>query len=171
MRTLPTPSGEADELREGLARAPSIGLRFAAFGIAYAYRSERNIRIQAFFALLAGVFACLLPLGPHAIGLVALTSGAVLSAELLNTALEAAVDLASPSLHPLARIAKDAAAGAVLVLSLVSLLVGALLFLPPLLRLEFRPGGWAWASGLLGLGFTLHILLRRFPLAFDPARD
>ncbi len=70
------------------------------------------------------------PLAP-----VALACGLVLGLELLNTALEALVDLASPEVHPLAKIAKDTAAAAVLLASLSALVVGAVTFGPPLLRL------------------------------------
>jgi diacylglycerol kinase (ATP) len=56
----------------------------------------------------------------------------VLSLEMMNCALEAAVDLASPELHPLAKYAKDAAAGAVLVAALTSVVVGVWLLGPPL---------------------------------------
>ena len=55
-----------------------------------------------------------------------------LALELVNTALEAVVDLASPGLHPLAKVAKDAAAGAVLIASAGALVVGLVLLLPPL---------------------------------------
>ena len=57
----------------------------------------------------------------------------VLSAELLNTAIEKAVDLSMPEQHPLARIAKDAAAGAVLVAAIGAALIGLLVLGPPLL--------------------------------------
>ena len=58
----------------------------------------------------------------------------VLSLELMNGALEAAVDLASPELHPLAKFAKDAAAGAVLLAALISVVVGLWVLGPPLWR-------------------------------------
>ncbi|SDE72824.1 Diacylglycerol kinase [Thermus arciformis] len=61
-----------------------------------------------------------------------LVAALVLSLELLNTALEALTDLASPVYHPLAKRAKDTAAAAVLVASLLALLLGLYLFLPPL---------------------------------------
>jgi diacylglycerol kinase (ATP) len=70
------------------------------------------------------------PLAP-----ILLACALVLSVELLNTALEAAVDLVSPEWHPLARAAKDAAAGAVLAASLGALLTGLAVLGPPLLRL------------------------------------
>jgi len=59
----------------------------------------------------------------------------VIAAELLNAAIEAVVDLASPNIHPLAKQAKDAAAGAVLVLATGALAIGLLVFIPAALRL------------------------------------
>ena len=62
-----------------------------------------------------------------------LTIGFVLVLEALNTALEALVDLASPEYHPLAKIAKDVAAAAVLIAAITAVLVGLVLLLPRLL--------------------------------------
>lgn len=67
---------------------------------------------------------------------ITLTSGAVLSMELLNTALESVVDLlVQQNYHELAKIAKDCAAGAVLVSAFVALMVAVFILLPPLLAL------------------------------------
>ncbi|WP_339175686.1 diacylglycerol kinase family protein [Solibacillus sp. FSL R5-0691] len=54
----------------------------------------------------------------------------VIGAEMINTAIERVVDLASPEIHPLAKQAKDVAAGAVLVFALASVIIGLLIFLP-----------------------------------------
>jgi len=62
-----------------------------------------------------------------------LTIASVLSLEAVNTAVESAVDLASPDLHPTAKRAKDLAAGAVLIAVLASVCVGLVLFVPKLL--------------------------------------
>jgi diacylglycerol kinase (ATP) len=62
----------------------------------------------------------------------------VIALELLNTVVEAAVDLASPQFHPKAKVAKDVAAGAVLVSAVGATLVGAVIFLPRLLALAPR---------------------------------
>ena len=59
-----------------------------------------------------------------------LCTGGVISLELVNTALEKLTDLASPGLHPLAGAAKDLAAAAVLVFSIASAIIGALIFIP-----------------------------------------
>lgn len=62
-----------------------------------------------------------------------LTVAGVMVAEAFNTAIEALVDLVSPDFHPLAKAAKDASAGAVLIAAIVSLFVGYILFAPKLL--------------------------------------
>ncbi|WP_034383950.1 diacylglycerol kinase [Deinococcus sp. YIM 77859] len=105
---------------------------FAWAGIAHTYRTQANFRIEVWAAVLALGLALGLraPLAP-----ILLACALVLGLELLNTALEAVVDLASPGLHPLAKAAKDAAAGAVLVGSLGALLVGVAVLGPALLRL------------------------------------
>ena len=109
-----------------------------------------------------GVLACLLcwPLGVSPTP-VLLCCALVLSLELVNTALEALSDLISPEWHPLAKLAKDAAAGAVLVGSVVSVVVGAAVFGPPLYRLLLAPrrrrAGWVVTSRLTTpLGGVLH---------------
>jgi diacylglycerol kinase (ATP) len=101
---------------------------FAAEGVVHAVRTQRNLWIQFAFAiavLLAaiGFGATKLEL---AVLLIAITF--VLVAELVNTAVEAAVDVASTSFDPMAKIAKDIAAGAVLVAALNALAVGYLVF-------------------------------------------
>lgn len=103
---------------------------FAWAGVVYSYRVQANFRIEVWAGLLALALAALLrvPLAP-----ILLSCALVLSLELLNTALEAVVDLASPGLHPLARVAKDAAAGAVLVASAGALFIGVVVLGPPLL--------------------------------------
>ncbi|GGM94820.1 diacylglycerol kinase [Thermus composti] len=103
---------------------------YAFEGLAYAWRVQRNFRIEVLLGLLAVGLALWLGVDPLPVLLLA---GLVLSLELLNTALEALTDLITPVYHPLAKRAKDTAAAAVLLASLVALGVGAWLFLPPLL--------------------------------------
>lgn len=68
------------------------------------------------------------------LALLVLAIGLVWSAEFVNTALEAAVDLASPDLHPVARLGKDVGAAAVLVAAVASVVVGLLILGPPLVN-------------------------------------
>jgi diacylglycerol kinase (ATP) len=105
---------------------------FAWAGIRHAYQAQANFRIEVWAGALALALALLLraPLAP-----ILLCCALVLSLELVNTALEAAVDLVSPQVHPLAKIAKDTAAAAVLVGSVAALLVGLVVLGPALWRL------------------------------------
>ena len=108
--------------------------RYALDGIGAASKG-RNFRVQLAAGAAAVAAGLLLGISPGEWTAVALCIGLVLAGECSNTALEAAVDLASPARHPLARRAKDAAAGAVLLLCLAAATVGAIIFLPRLLAL------------------------------------
>ena len=99
-------------------------------GIIYASTKERNMHIHLLFAvvvILAGVFFSI----SYIEWLVCLIFIAlVLSLEMLNTALEAVVDMITTKEDPKAKVAKDAAAGAVLITSLIAAFVGIIIFLP-----------------------------------------
>ena len=107
----------------------------ALTGVQYAIRSQRNMRIHTVAALLAMMTGWLTAITRMEWLILILTIAAVLVAELFNTALEALVDIVSPTYHPLAKAAKDAAAGAVLVAAAASLIVGGIIFYPPLVLL------------------------------------
>ncbi|MBX3439601.1 MAG: diacylglycerol kinase family protein [Planctomycetaceae bacterium] len=104
----------------------------AAAGVAHALRTQRNVRIHLAATIAATALAALLNVSPLEWALLCLTIAMVWAAELINTAIEAVVDLASPEQHPLARIAKDTAAGAVLVTAGNSVLIAVVLFGPRL---------------------------------------
>lgn len=106
--------------------------RYAFAGVAYVLRTQRNTWIYGIAS--ACVFALGLWFGLTRIewAILVLTVGFVWMAEFINTALETVVDLASPELHPLAKIGKDAAAAAVLVGALTAVLVGLTILGPPL---------------------------------------
>ena len=108
---------------------------YAAKGLGYAFSTQRNFRIHVGFALGAFVLGLLLGLNKSDLAIMALTATSVLVVELLNTAIESVVDLAiGKRFHPLAQIAKDCSAGAVLVASISSVLIAVLLLFPPLLK-------------------------------------
>ena len=108
---------------------------YAAKGIGYAFSTQRNFRIHVGFALGALGLSFFLGLNKTDLAIMALTATSVLIVELLNTAIESVVDLAiGKRFHPLAQIAKDCSAGAVLVASISSVLIAVLLLFPPLLK-------------------------------------
>lgn len=97
---------------------------FAVQGFRFVLRSERNIKVMLggfAFAVVAGLVC---GLDAQGWGIILLCCGCVLSAELMNTAVETVVDLVSPEYHPLAGRAKDVAAAAVWVLCVFVALVG-----------------------------------------------
>jgi len=108
---------------------------YAAKGLRYAFSTQRNFRIHVGFALVAFVLGLFLGLNKSDLAIMAHTATSVLVVELLNTAIESVVDLAiGKRFHPLAQIAKDCSAGAVLVASISSVLIAVLLLFPPLLK-------------------------------------
>lgn len=124
--------------------APSKGLvrSFAAAwaGLAHAVRTQRNMRIHLGVVVVVAVAASVLRISRWEACVLALTATLVLVLELLNTSLEAAIDLYCPEHHPLARIAKDTAAAAVLVAAGASVMIGLVVFVPHLLAL-LAPSG------------------------------
>lgn len=96
-------------------------------------RTQKNAWIHAIATVLVVLTAAWLRLPIRDWGVLILTIAMVWTAEFLNTALEIVVDLASPNLHPLARAGKDVGAAAVLIAALSSIIIGILLFGPPLL--------------------------------------
>lgn len=110
-----------------------ISFKYAATGISYAFQTQRNFRIHVVIGSIAIALGIFLQVGFVEISIITLTIGAVLTMELLNTALESVVDLTvQQSYHDLAKIAKDCAAGAVLISAIVAIAVAGCLLLPPL---------------------------------------
>jgi len=131
------PSGGGRAVRRGswaIAGDLPASFRYAAQGLGYAFVSQRNFRIHVITGAVVFALATWLQLDLIRLAVLMLTVAAVLVLELLNTAIEAVVDLAiGRRFHPLARIAKDCAAAAVLVAAISALMIAVFLLLPPLL--------------------------------------
>ncbi len=109
-------------------------LAHAVAGCGHMLRHQKNIRIMLIASAIVLVVGIWLEIDRRDWALLALANGLVWIGEFTNAAIEAAVNLSSPQLHPLARLAKDIAAAAVLLSALIASLVGALILLPPLLH-------------------------------------
>jgi diacylglycerol kinase (ATP) len=114
-----------------------IQSRFRSFGYAfrgfwYVLRTQRNAWIHAVIATIVFFLSLWLRLDARDWTIIILTTAMVFTAEFLNTAIEAVVDLASPEKHPLAKVGKDVGAAAVLIAALAAILVGILILGPPL---------------------------------------
>lgn len=101
-------------------------------GIAYTVKTQRNMQIHLVAAVLALVASRWLDISRNDTLLVFFAIALVFALEIVNTAIEAAVDIASPDWHAKAKIAKDAAAGAVLIAACLAVLIGIAVFGPPL---------------------------------------
>lgn len=115
--------------------APSlfISFKYAWAGVSYAFQTQRNFRIHVCLATLAIALGIFLHLPAVEMAVIGLTVGAVLTMELLNTAIESVVDLTvKQNYHELAKIAKDCAAAGVLISAIVSIGVAGSLILPKL---------------------------------------
>jgi diacylglycerol kinase len=116
--------------RHALARSFS----FAWSGLAFFFRTQRNARIELLLGGVACGLAAWLGINSTQWAILILTIALVLILEGINTAIEAAVDLACPDRHPLAKAAKDLAAAMVLVAAIASVAVGVLILGPALVR-------------------------------------
>ncbi len=105
---------------------------YAWHGLLYAVRTQRNARVHMALGLVAIILGVLLHISPVEWALVFTAITLVFIAEMFNTVAEACVDLVTREYHPLARIAKDVAAGAVLLNAMLSVVIGALVFIPHL---------------------------------------
>ena len=106
--------------------------RYAFQGWFHVLKTQRNAWIHSAIATIVFLLGLWLQLPPRDWAVIILTAALVFSAEFINTAIEAVVDLASPDQHPLAKIGKDVGAAAVLVAALAAVLIGLLLLGPPL---------------------------------------
>ncbi len=111
-----------------------LSFKYAWQGVTYAFRTQRNFRIHLIMGAIALCLSLYFRLSAIACSIISLTIALVLVLELLNTALEAVVDLTvGREFHQLAKIAKDCAAGAVLIAAIAALIIAGVLLLPNIL--------------------------------------
>jgi len=104
----------------------------AFHGWAYVMQTQHNAWIHAVVASMVFILSLWLGLPPRDWAVIILAVTMVFAAEFINTAIEAVVDLASPTHHPLAKVGKDVGAAAVLVAAMAAVLIGLLILGPPL---------------------------------------
>jgi diacylglycerol kinase (ATP) len=112
-------------------RRPDLVAPFnvAISGIVHTFRTQRHMRVHLYVTILTVLGAFFLNLRLREILILLFMITFVLVAEMFNSAIEAVVDLASPNYHPLAKFAKDIAAGAVLITTIMSIIVGSMVVL------------------------------------------
>ncbi len=114
------------------------GFGHAFRGLWYALRTQRNARVHVSIAILAILLGIVLHISAIEFAVVFVAIAGVFIAEMFNTVFELCVDLASPDYHPMAKIAKDVAAGAVLLSAMLAVVIGLFVFGPHLWGL-FHP--------------------------------
>lgn len=130
------------DVREGLAlRRRARSFVYATRGWLHVLRTQPNAWIHAIISLGVVGLALWLRVSRIEWAILLLTIMLVWMAEFFNTALEAAVDMAMPDIHPLAGTAKDVAAAAVLVGAVGSVIIGLIILGPPLWLRLFGPAG------------------------------
>ena len=118
--------------------APNLftSFRYAFAGVRYAFSTQRNFRIHTVIGTIAISLGIFLEISNVEMAVIGITIAFVLALELLNTALESVVDLTvKQTYHELAKVAKDCAAGAVLMGALAALFVAGIILFPPLFTL------------------------------------
>ncbi|OLO38892.1 diacylglycerol kinase [Alkalihalophilus pseudofirmus] len=107
---------------------------YAWTGLKYVIRFEQNMRIHLIVSFIVIVLAFLLEVPLIHKIILLLVIGMVLSLEVMNTAIERTVDMITEDFHPKAKVAKDIAAAAVFIFSIISVLIGLSIFLPPIIE-------------------------------------
>ncbi len=120
----------------------ALSFRYAFAGWWFVIRTQRNAWIHAIVSIAVIIVSFWLGLSAHDWAVIVLAIALVWTAEFLNTALEAVVDLASPQQHYLAKVGKDVGAAAVLIAAASAAIIGFLILGPPL---------WARLSTLFGV--------------------
>lgn len=108
----------------------ALSFKYAVNGIRHAIKTQHNLQIHIFAAIVVILLGVILKLNLLEWSLITLSIGLVFSAEMLNTAIEYLTDLISPEYNKQAGQVKDIAAGAVLVCAITAALVGLFIFLP-----------------------------------------
>lgn len=110
-------------------------IKYSLAGLYYAYRYEQSLWLHGLVTILAVIMGFIFRISLSEWAIIFIALGAILALELINTAIEAAVDLTTTEIHPLAKIAKDCGSAASFVMSIVSIVISMFVFGPYLLEL------------------------------------
>lgn len=108
---------------------------YSYYGLAYAYKYEQSMFIHFIATIFAVVMGLILEISLTEWLLIFISIGMVLAIELINTAIEATVDLVTLDINPLAKIAKDTGSAAALVVSIIAFVIGMIVFAPKIIDL------------------------------------
>jgi diacylglycerol kinase (ATP) len=129
-----TLSSNPDDYSPITSRSRMASLRYALAGWLYMLRYQKNVRIQIVATALVFIVGLWVRIEPLGWAILILTILANWMAEFLNAAIEAVVNVASPGIHPMARVSKDVAAAASLLAAVAAVIIGVLILGPPLIQ-------------------------------------
>lgn len=109
--------------------------KYAFEGIKSSLKTERNIKIHFSMMVLVIVAGILLDISTYEWMICIILFGMVIGGELVNTAIEEVTDLVTTEINPKAKLAKDIAAGAVLIMAITSSIIGLIIFIPKIILL------------------------------------
>ena len=110
-------------------------IKYSLEGLSYGYRNEQSLILHGFCTILAVILGLIFHITFWEWAVIIISLVIVLAVELLNTAIEATVDLITKEIHPLAKIAKDCGSAAAFVSSLVAVIIGLFVFVPHIIKL------------------------------------
>jgi undecaprenol kinase len=124
-----------DEIKKRGLRRCLNSFKYSVQGLTYAYKYEQSMFIHAMFTLVAFILNIFLKVSSTEWLITLLCLGVVLSIELINTAIEAVVDLVTLEIHPLAKIAKDCGSAATFVVTMLGIVICIIIYFPYFLKL------------------------------------
>ncbi len=129
------PTVSRDDLKKKGINRLVKSFTYAFDGLKYAFKYEQNILVHTLATILVIIAGIFFKISLTEWLVLALIIGLVIATELINTSIEATIDLVTKDVHPLAKVAKDTAAAAVLVFGLTAIVIGCIIFLPKILVL------------------------------------
>jgi len=124
-----------DKLKQRGLRRLVHSFKYALDGLKYAFKYEQNMLVHILATVVVVACGLMLKISLAEWLIIILAIGLVIATELINTSVEAIVDLTCPEINPLAKVAKDTAAAAVLVFALTAIVIGIIIFLPKIIVL------------------------------------
>lgn len=121
-----------DKLKQRGIKRLGKSFMYAFDGLKYAFKYEQNILIHTLATILVIICGIYFQISTFEWLVLCLIIGLVIATELINTSIEATIDLITNEVHPLAKVAKDTAAAAVLVFGITAIVIGIIIFVPKL---------------------------------------
>ena len=129
------PTVSRDKLKKKGLKRLFKSFTYAFEGLKYAFKYEQNILVHSLATILVIIAGIFFKISLMEWLIITLIIGLVIATELINTSIEATIDLITQETHPLAKIAKDTAAAAVLIFGLAAIIIALIIFLPKILVL------------------------------------